>query len=513
MENDNDSVPSSQSANKTTALSQRADGLPDELATAIGETNPNDKASSSTSSSSVAKSPTSSLLADSRLSCNSSQQSSTNNLSTKIPGQNLIYRPPNDIDQQRSLPAVVPHGKIFNLIPRLISTNRTSSGAASGHNTIAPLIVQGRNRKPKFVPFEPYKAAISPLMQTPKTPHLIHAVAKLSPTTNQSTTSRNNLDLNTLVQHISVTTTAATTATTPDQHHAPPFSVASALDQHERQLYDSQLAGVRIERDQIAAQLKSQVQVNAELKHLLVAAVGEDLQTRVNVLTEDKLQLARALLSTAANLSSHTEQIEYLAGQSEVWRSKFLASSLMVEELARWKASLQSRNAELGTVTSELLQTMTAVRQMGVETLANVRFVSGQQQREALTLRSGGVLDVLAECVAVTQKLVLHSEEGGMPARLDLCELGLDARTDVERRAVQVLQNEAKMAQMAISGAGCSGSGNGMATLQQTDEAMRAVVGQAFPVDGKRFASVPTEKLTDGERGGGGMKNVDEVAK
>lgn len=60
------------------------------------------------------------------------------------------------------------------------------------------------------------------------------------------------------------------------------------------------------DRDSLSVQLKSQVQVNAELKNLLVAAVGEDLQTRVNVLTEDKLQLARALLSSAKNLSSHT---------------------------------------------------------------------------------------------------------------------------------------------------------------------------------------------------------------
>lgn len=70
----------------------------------------------------------------------------------------------------------------------------------------------------------------------------------------------------------------------------------------------------------------SHIQVNGELKNLLVAAVGEDLQTRVHLLTEDKLQLARALLNSAQNLSTHQEQTEWLAGQCEVWRSKFLAS-------------------------------------------------------------------------------------------------------------------------------------------------------------------------------------------
>lgn len=83
--------------------------------------------------------------------------------------------------------------------------------------------------------------------------------------------------------------------------------------------------------------------VNSELKTLLVAAVGEDLETRVQHLTEDKLQLARALLNSANHLTSHQEQTEWLSGQCEVWRSKFLASSLMVEELARWKSALTQR--------------------------------------------------------------------------------------------------------------------------------------------------------------------------
>ena len=66
------------------------------------------------------------------------------------------------------------------------------------------------------------------------------------------------------------------------------------------------------------------------MKNLLVAAVGEDLQTRVHLLTEDKLQLARALLNSAQHLSTHQEQTEWLAGQCEVWRSKFLASRYLL---------------------------------------------------------------------------------------------------------------------------------------------------------------------------------------
>lgn len=71
------------------------------------------------------------------------------------------------------------------------------------------------------------------------------------------------------------------------------------------------------------------VKVNRELKTLLVAAVGEDLESRVQHLTEDKLSLARELLKSANHLTSHQEHTEWLSGQCEVWRSKFLASRLV----------------------------------------------------------------------------------------------------------------------------------------------------------------------------------------
>lgn len=131
---------------------------------------------------------------------------------------------------------------------------------------------------------------------------------------------RNNLDLNTLVSHVSNLSTNEFNS----NKSANGNDGAATLPQ--KLVYEKQIDELKKDRDCMETQLKFQVQVNAELKNLLVAAVGEDLQTRVNVLTEDKLQLARALLSSADNITSHTEQIEYLANQSEVWRSKFLAS-------------------------------------------------------------------------------------------------------------------------------------------------------------------------------------------
>lgn len=131
---------------------------------------------------------------------------------------------------------------------------------------------------------------------------------------------KNNLDLNTLVSHVAnIKSNELNSAIIGND-------AAKEAAATQQKLFEKQIAEVKKERDSFESQLKFQVQVNSELKNLLVAAVGDDLQTRVNVLTEDKLQLARALLSSATQHSTHTEQIEYLANQSEVWRSKFLAS-------------------------------------------------------------------------------------------------------------------------------------------------------------------------------------------
>lgn len=45
--------------------------------------------------------------------------------------------------------------------------------------------------------------------------------------------------------------------------------------------------------------------MNKELKTMLVASMGEDLETQVHTLNEDKKHLANALLNSAQHLSTH----------------------------------------------------------------------------------------------------------------------------------------------------------------------------------------------------------------
>lgn len=148
---------------------------------------------------------------------------------------------------------------------------------------------------------------------------------------------KNNLDVNELVRHINITKNSCEN----------PALSKDALDGDE-------IAQLRREKDQFESQLKFQMQVNSELKQLLLSAIGDEDTMMMSNLAEDKMKIAE-------HLSSNTEKIEFLAGQSEVWRSKFLASSLMVEELAKWKAALSDKNSQLITSNKRLMETIATV--------------------------------------------------------------------------------------------------------------------------------------------------------
>lgn len=340
----------------------------------------------------------------------------------KIPGKDTIYRP--EFDESVSLPAVIPKGKLVLLIPRLVHRKDKSQSTT--------------NREPRFIPFEPYKAAVKPIVPVKH---------KKMPRPN-----KNQLDINVLVEQMSNMKTSELKLNEGPNND---LETTKTVFEEEKETLQKEIEELKKQQDRTTAQLKFQVQVNSELKNLLVAAVGEDLQTRVNVLTEDKLQLARALLDTANNLSTHTEQIEYLAGQSEVWRSKFLASSVMVEELARWKADLSHKNTLLTKSNKQMLQLVSQTRNMIIDILRNLKFLA---RIRTLNIPTSNISDLSAECLNILQQLVLHSGIG-MPENLDLDSL--DSLTEAEKLAAQALENSSQH-------------------LISTDEAFKAIVEQAF---------------------------------
>lgn len=164
-------------------------------------------------------------------------------------------------------------------------------------------------------------------------------------------------------------------------------------------------ANLQADKEKLEKQLLFQMQVNAELKGLLVHCLGEDLQAKVNNLTEDKMKIA-------SSLSTNTEKIEFLSSQAEVWRSKFLASSLLLEELSKMKTELSQRNNALSAHNKELQINMDKLRIGLIETHQNLSFLSNESVSNA---KSSNVNDLMSECVTLSRNLALTSGKLGLP--------------------------------------------------------------------------------------------------
>jgi len=318
-----------------------------------------------------------------------------------LPGLHTLYRRPEIVT--RSLAPVLPKGELVQMRPRLV----TNPEILPEHK---------KTKAPKFVPFEPYPGAVNPMISEPTNKHKIHR-------------DKNNLDIAVLVDQVSTLRTQELDTEPKD------IKESSTASNQELIALQEELAKMRGERDYFQAQYKFQTQVNSELKSLLVASVGEDLQTRVNVLTEDKLQLARALLDTANNLTTHTEQIEFLAGQCEVWRSKFLASSVMVEELARWKADLTQKNQLLNESTKQLLHATHQIREIQLDMLKQLKFLA---KIRFLNLPATDVISLSAENLNILQRMVLHTGVGIPEETLKLSSASTSPLCEAEKYAVRV---------------------------------------------------------------------------
>ncbi|XP_037302350.1 golgin-45-like, partial [Manduca sexta] len=166
-------------------------------------------------------------------------------------------------------------------------------------------------KSPKFVPYEPYPGAVKPIV---------------SQTVKKSKKSKNNMDINTLISQMSqMNTNLNEYKPRPKLNSVGSKSLIEGEQiSPENEELQKKITSLMHENDSLKEQLKQQVQVNKELKTMLVASMGEDLETQVQSLNEDKKHLANALLNSAQHLSTHQEQTEWLAGQCEVWRSKFL---------------------------------------------------------------------------------------------------------------------------------------------------------------------------------------------
>ncbi|XP_067896806.1 golgin-45 isoform X2 [Heterodontus francisci] len=109
------------------------------------------------------------------------------------------------------------------------------------------------------------------------------------------------------------------------------------------------------DKEGLANQIRVQTEVNRELKKLLIASVGNDLQYHFERMAREKNQLILENETLSQNVAQLSEQLERMAIQCDVWRSKFLASRVMTDELAHARTSLQRHVRETQSAVQDLL--------------------------------------------------------------------------------------------------------------------------------------------------------------
>lgn len=141
-------------------------------------------------------------------------------------------------------------------------------------------------------------------------------------------------------------------------------SVLEKLKNSERRLLQ--------DKEGLSNQLRVQTEVNRELKKLLVASVGDDLQYHFERLAREKNQLILENEALGRNTAQLSEQLERMSIQCDVWRSKFLASRVMADELTNVRAVLQRQNRDAQSAIQDLLSEREQIRQ---EMMATQKFL------------------------------------------------------------------------------------------------------------------------------------------
>jgi hypothetical protein len=116
--------------------------------------------------------------------------------------------------------------------------------------------------------------------------------------------------------------------------------ISSALWKLQREQYEDRVMYLEEQIKGLYEQLEIQTQINSEIKKLLVASIGDDIQYKIERLVNDKQRFEFELTNNSKRLANISEELEQISIQCDLWRTKFLASKAMNDELSTWKTFL-----------------------------------------------------------------------------------------------------------------------------------------------------------------------------
>ncbi|CAL4214265.1 unnamed protein product, partial [Meganyctiphanes norvegica] len=241
-------------------------------------------------------------------------------------------------------PSNIGSKKMFQITPKaLLNTPQAhKTPSHSSWTSKSDTISTHKEKEPKFVPYEPYKGCVKPIYKNKKTKKRIGKNDSftslkekvISETKEEKDASNENNSLS--VEKVEKKSADRLAAVLKD------FEAERAKWEEEKRSLtasvaeqEEQLKQLRKEKGHLEDQITVSVQVNSELKKLLVASVGEDVQGRVQVLTEDKARMATMIRRYSERVEKDFEEKQSMGIQCDVWRSKFLASSIIVDIRSR----------------------------------------------------------------------------------------------------------------------------------------------------------------------------------
>lgn len=150
-------------------------------------------------------------------------------------GDALIYHPTN-LKQLSSIPPVMPNGPIINLVPKHVASVKDEKHVL---NSL-------KSKEPKFVPYEPYKAAVNPIIPHNK------KVKKLQ---------KNNLNMSMAVTQVAAMNIHETEVSSVDIQKIDKDKDTESDWSKEKKAYDAEIQKLKEENSQLENQLKFQAQV------------------------------------------------------------------------------------------------------------------------------------------------------------------------------------------------------------------------------------------------------------
>lgn len=150
-------------------------------------------------------------------------------------GKTLIYHPTN-LKQLSSIPPVMPNGPIVNLVPKHVTSVKDKKH----------ILNSLRSKEPKFVPYEPYKAAVNPIIPYEKKTRKLH---------------KSNINMNMTVSQVAAMKIHEKEVTSNDVKKVDAEKSIDGDWVKEKKAYDAEIQRLKEENCQLENQLKFQAQV------------------------------------------------------------------------------------------------------------------------------------------------------------------------------------------------------------------------------------------------------------